>query len=756
MQIRQRITVSGIVQGVGFRPHVYRLAHRYALTGNVKNTVAGVIIEAQGTKSALAEFCASLSAEAPPLAKIGSVRVEALECQLEPEFVILGSDSKEPANTLIAPDSATCTDCLSELLDPGDRRYGYAFTNCTNCGPRFTILRHIPYDRKNTSMAVFPMCPLCQAEYDDPLSRRFHAQPNACWDCGPQLSLFDATGELVPGNSITVAANLLKAGRVLAIKGLGGFHLSADATNADAVTTLRQRKHRFEKPLAVMVADIAGAEKICLVTDADRALLRSPECPIVLMRAREDSGLADSIAPRNPDLGVFLPYTPVQHLLFAAGGLRALVMTSANLSEEPICIDNAEAMERLSGIADFILMHNREILLRCDDSLVRTSTGRLEILRRSRGFVPVPIALDQERPSVLAVGGELKNAICITKGKHAFLGQHVGDLENLSAYNFFQESITHLEGILEIQPTAIAYDLHPGYLSTQWALEQKNLPKVAVQHHHAHIASCMAENHLTGPVIGVVLDGTGYGSDGQVWGGEILVADFNGFRRAAHIEYVPLPGGAQAIREPWRMAVSHLVHAGGDALERALPYFAEIPLQQIELVERMVRQGINSPMTSSCGRLFDAVAALGGVRSRVNFEAQAAMELEACCLGDASLGEYGFAIHEGECYQIGTAQLFDEILRDRRAGVPPEVISTRFHRGLVSVLAKVVARIAADTGIYQVCVSGGCFLNRPLLMGLDSALKSLKIEVFMNSVVPCGDGGISLGQAVITASGREA
>jgi hydrogenase maturation protein HypF len=751
MKIRQRISVSGIVQGVGFRPHVYRLAHRYALTGNVKNTVAGVIIEAQGTEPALASFCAGLSAEAPPLAKIGSVRVEALECQPETEFVILGSDSNEPANTLIAPDSATCADCLCELLDPCDRRYGYAFTNCTNCGPRFTILRHIPYDRKNTSMVVFPMCPLCQAEYDDPLSRRFHAQPNACWDCGPQLTLLDADGLRVEGNPIAIAVELLKTGRVLAIKGLGGFHLSVDASNAAAVDVLRERKHRFEKPLAVMVPDLEQAEKLCEVSDADRALLQSPECPIVLMRARADSRLADSIAPRNPDLGIFLPYTPVQHLIFAEGGFHALVMTSANLSEEPICIDNAEAIERLNGIADFFLIHNREILLRCDDSLARTSTGCVEILRRSRGFVPVPIALDRERPSVLAVGGELKNAICLTKGKDAFLGQHVGDLENLSAYNFFQESIRHLEGILEIIPTAIAYDLHPGYLSTQWALEQKGIPKIAVQHHHAHVASCMAENHLAGQVIGVVLDGTGYGSDGQVWGGEVLVADFGGFCRAAHIEYVPLPGGSQAIREPWRMAVAHLINAGGDALERARPYLAEIPQAQVELVERMVRQGINSPLTSSCGRLFDAVAALAGVRSRVNFEAQAAMELEACCLEDESIGEYGFSIREGDCYQIGTAQLLDEILQDRLKGRLPDVISTRFHRGLVSVLAGVVARIAEDTGIDKVCFSGGCFLNRPLLLGLDRRLKEAGIETYRHSEVPCGDGGISLGQAVIAA-----
>lgn len=751
MQARKRISVSGIVQGVGFRPHVYRLAHRYGLTGHVRNTVSGVAIEVQGPDATLGSFLKSLESEAPPLARITSLSVEEVQCLPDTDFTILNSNSGEHADTLIAPDIATCADCLRELLDPFDRRYGYPFINCTNCGPRFTILRRIPYDRPNTSMSAFKMCPACQAEYDDPLDRRFHAQPNACWDCGPQLGLLDAEGNAVAGDPLDRAIEFLKEGRILAIKGLGGFHLSVDATNTVSVERLRQRKKRFEKPLAVMVTDVRHSEAFCVVNAADRVLLESPQRPIVLMRARNGSGLPEAIAPRNPDFGIFLPYTPVQHLLFARADFAALVMTSANLSEEPICIENDEAVERLRGIADYFLVHNRDILLRCDDSLVRNVQERTSILRRSRGFVPVPIALGRELPAVLAVGGELKNAVCLTKGKHAFLGQHIGDLENLAAYNFFQESITHLRDILELDPSIIAHDLHPGYLSTQWALQQRPVKTIAVQHHHAHIASCMAENHLSDPVIGVALDGTGYGTDGQVWGGEIMIADFEGFRRVAHLEYVPMPGGAQAIREPWRMAVAYLSHAGGNCLEEGLPFLGSIPANQVEVIRRMAEQRIRSPLTSSCGRLFDAVAALIGLRTKVNFEAQAAIELEALCQNGMEDSEYRFAIKEGECFEIGTVSLFAQILHDLDHGVSRETISGRFHRGLISTLANLIHRLSLDTGIQDVCLSGGCFLNAHLAAGLDSLLRTYGLQVYQQSQVPCGDGGLSLGQAVIGA-----
>jgi hydrogenase maturation protein HypF len=501
-----------------------------------------------------------------------------------------------------------------------------------------------------------------------------------------------------------------------------------------------------------MVPDARSAAALCIVHEGDNALLESPARPIVLMRARRGTALPDAIAPGNADLGIFLPYTPMHHLIFARGRFAALVMTSANLSEEPICIDNDEARERLRGIADSFLVHNREILLRCDDSLVRTINGHTAVLRRSRGFVPVPVALQCEARAVLAVGGELKNAVCITKGSNAFVGQHIGDLENLAAYNFFQESVAHLEGILQWKPRVIAHDLHPGYLSTQWALQQKDVETVAVQHHHAHIASCMAENHLTGPVIGVVLDGTGYGTDGHVWGGEILVADFHGFRRAAHLAYVPMPGGAQAIAEPWRMAVTHLLHAGEDCFKVGRG-FLDVPSSRVDLVRDIAVKGIRSPLTSSCGRLFDAVAALIGLRTKANYEAQAAMELEACCGDGLEDGAYPFRIKEGECLEVGTGPLFERIVEDLSKGISRETISTRFHAGLIATLAQTVQRISLETGIRDVCFSGGCFLNARIAVGLSRLLRAQDLQVHMHSQVPCGDGGLSLGQASIASHG---
>jgi hydrogenase maturation protein HypF len=749
MQARKRISVSGIVQGVGFRPHVYRLAYRYGLSGHVRNTVAGVTIEVQGPDDTLGRFLRSLETEAPPLARIAALSVEEVACLPDTDFTIHRSEAGEHADTLIAPDIATCADCLHELLDPADRRCGYPFINCTNCGPRFTILKRIPYDRPNTSMAAFGMCAQCQAEYDDPFSRRFHAQPNACWNCGPQLAFLDAEGNAVGGDPLAQTIDFLKAGWIIAIKGLGGFHLCVDATQVAAVEELRRRKRRFEKPLAVMVPDVAQADSLCVASEADRALLESPQRPIVLMRARSCSGLPESIAPRSPDLGIFLPYTPIQHLLFARGSFAALVMTSGNLCEEPICIENDEAIDRLRGIADYFLCHDREILLRCDDSVVRNFQGRTTMLRRSRGFVPVPVTIERGLPGVLAVGGELKSAVCMTKGEHAFVGQHIGDLESLAAYQFFQESIAHLENILEWKPSLIAHDLHPGYLSTQWATQQQDVRTIPVQHHHAHIASCMAENQLAGRVIGVALDGTGYGTDGQIWGGEILIADFRGFERAAHLNYVPMPGGAQAIREPWRMAVAYLDHAGGNCLEEGLPFLGSIPASHLETVRRMTVQRIRSPLTSSCGRLFDGVAALIGLRTEVSFEAQAAIELEACCQDRMEGGEYCFSVKEGECREIGTASLFEQILADLKHGVSQATISRRFHQGLLSTLADVIHRISLSTGIQDVCLSGGCFLNTHLTVGLDRLLRTEGLRVYTQSQVPCGDGGLSLGQAAI-------
>jgi hydrogenase maturation protein HypF len=754
MEVRRQIQVSGIVQGVGFRPYVYRLAVEHQLTGNIVNTSSGVTIEVQGQREAVEDFVVRLPQEAPPLARVMQVAVVERPCNGDREFRILASRKGEATRTLISPDVAVCDDCLRELLDPTNRRYRYPFINCTNCGPRFTIVRNIPYDRQWTSMAVFSMCPACQKEYDDPWNRRFHAQPNACWDCGPRLELWDRKGRKVEGRDPVVdAVAALRRGLVVAVKGLGGFHLAVDATNVAAVAELRRRKGRVEKPLAIMVGDLATAERWCEVDDAARRALQSVERPIVLLPRKAPGGVVEEVAPDNRYLGVFLPYTPVHHLLFEEGQFRALVMTSGNLSEEPIAIENEEARARLQDLADYFLVHNRDILLRCDDSVVRESGGRLHQVRRSRGYVPMPVLLNEDMPPILAVGGELKNTICLTKGRHAFLSQHIGDLENLESYKFFEEAAAHLRKILEIRPEMIAYDLHPDYFSTRWALRQDGVPRIGVQHHHAHIASCMAENHLDGKVIGFALDGTGYGTDGRIWGGEVLVADYEDFQRAAHFEYVPMPGGAAAVHEPWRMAVSYLVHHfGRGVLKEKLALLREADPRKINNLARMIEGGVNSPLTSSCGRLFDAVAALVGIRQRVSYEAQAAIELEMMAENFGSDGAYPLdVLPEGEGWIIGTRPLFEGLIADLEQGEPVETISRRFHNGLIEVFVRVAKLVREETSLNRVCLSGGVFHNVYLVENLSARLVSGGFEVFTHSEVPAGDGGLSLGQALIAA-----
>jgi len=753
MMVRKAIEVSGIVQGVGFRPYIYRLAGERQLAGSVCNTAAGVSIEVQGPPDSVDDFLLRLPAEAPPLARIIGITVREIPCNGDLDFRIVSTHRGEAVSTLISPDVAVCADCLREMLDPADRRYRYPFLNCTNCGPRFTIVRNIPYDRPLTSMAVFRMCPVCQTEYDDPRNRRFHAQPNACWTCGPQLELWNLEGNRVEvADPIAETVVRLQRGDVVAIKGLGGFHLACDATNADAVRTLRESKRRVEKPFAVMVPDVGAAERFCEVDEAARALLLSPQRPIVLLRRREGAAIADEVAPFNRYLGVFLPYTPLHHLLFAEGQFAALVMTSANMSEEPICIANDEAVRRLQKLADCFLVHNRDILLRCDDSVTRFSGGRSRQLRRSRGFVPVPVFLSEDVPSVLAVGGELKSTICLTKGRHAFLSQHIGDLENAESFGFFEEAIEHLQSILEITPGAIAYDLHPNYFSTRWALAQSGLPQIGVQHHHAHIASCMAENHLDGRVIGIALDGTGYGTDGRIWGGEVLLADYSGFERAAHLAYVPLPGGEAAIREPWRMAVAYLVRHFGRDFVRDQPALSSISRQKLDFLFRMMEQGINSPVTSSCGRLFDAVAALAGVRHQVNYEAQAAIELEMAIGNSTDQSSYPFElVPDGDGWVIDTRGLFESLLHDLGRNVPIADVSRRFHNGLAEVLAEVARCLRERSGLERVCLSGGTFQNVYLFERLCERLGKDSFQVFSQSEVPAGDGGLSLGQALIAA-----
>jgi hydrogenase maturation protein HypF len=764
MTVRKQIRVSGIVQGVGFRPYIYRLAANHGLAGHISNTAAGVTIEVQGESQAVEGFLDSMPRQAPPLARITDVRVAAIASNGDRHFHILASEKSAAAQTLIAPDVAVCADCLRELFDRTDRRYGYPFINCTNCGPRFTIVRSLPYDRPSTSMAVFPMCARCQEEYDDPLNRRFHAQPNACWECGPRMELWDHQRLISRDNPIPIcftprslvkAGEHLRAGAILAVKGLGGFHLAVDATNAAAVRRLRERKHRFEKPLAVMVPNLEAAHELTFIEKANEDVLLAPPHPITLLERKPACAVAPEVAPGHRELGIFLPYTPLHHLLFAESKLQALVMTSGNLSEEPIAIDNDEARARLSGIADFFFMHNREILLRCDDSVVRPVAGRVRHLRRSRGFVPVPVSLKQDLPPALAVGGELKNTICILKGHDAFLSQHIGDLENAESYAFFQEVIEHLQKILEVQPRILAYDLHPDYLSTKWALQQKGLRLVGIQHHHAHIASCMAENGLTekaGRVIGLALDGTGYGADGRIWGGEVLIADYCDFERAAHFKYVPMPGGEAAIREPWRMALSYLWQRfGREAATLPLPLVRDIPEKKIENLMRMIERGICTPLTSSCGRLFDAVAALVGLRHRVNCEAQAAIELELC--RDAGeCGTYAFSvIEEGGICQIDAGPVIAAVVEDVIRQVSGGVISQRFHNAVSNVLIAVTARLRQRTGLNRVCLSGGTFQNVYLATELERRLREKGFEVFTHSEVPANDGGLSFGQAMIAA-----
>ena len=760
IEVRRQIEVSGIVQGVGFRPYIYRLATSRKLKGTIRNTSAGVTMEIQGPAETVEDFTARLPAEAPPLARITNLTIHDVACNGDRDFRIIHSHEGEEIRTLISPDVAICADCLREMFDAKDRRYRYPFINCTNCGPRFTIIRDIPYDRPSTSMAAFPMCAACLAEYENPLNRRFHAQPNACWECGPRVELWDQSGRKIDcSDPVVEAASALRSGLVVAVKGLGGFHLAVDATNPAAVALLRQRKRRVEKPFAVMVPDLRAAGEICELEDAARMVLESIQRPIVLLPRKSPSRISDEVAPFNRYLGIFLPYTPLHYLLLAEGKFKALVMTSGNLSEEPIAIDNREAADRLRGLADCFLVHNRDILLRCDDSVVRVAGGVTRHLRRSRGFVPVPVFLkdDQTRkdgPSVLAVGGELKNTICLTKGRHAFLSQHVGDLENVESYGFFHEAIEHLERILEIRPQIIAYDLHPDYFSTRWALEQSGVELVGVQHHHAHIASCMAENHLDGRVIGFALDGTGYGTDGKIWGGEVLLAGYEDFERAAHFEYVPLPGGAAAIREPWRMAVSYLAqHFGREFLNVDIPFVRQLDRRKVEFLLRMMEQGVNSPLTSSCGRLFDAVAALAGIRQQVNYEAQAAIELEMAMTVSEQDRAYPMRLlPDGEHWIISTRPLFEALLDDLGRSLPIGAISRRFHDGLVECFVDLATLLREKTAMDRVCLSGGTFHNIYFSQRLEARLFEAGFQVFTQKEVPSGDGGLSLGQALVAAA----
>jgi hydrogenase maturation protein HypF len=779
---RKQISVSGVVQGVGFRPFVYRLAHDHGLTGWVLNHSGGVEIEVEGSPAALDAFVHDLTGQAPPLARIVAVQVSDAPPNGYHRFEIRHSVAEKGRYQLISPDIATCADCLRELLDPEDRRHRYPFTNCTNCGPRFTIIRDIPYDRPLTTMQPFAMCVECQQEYDNPLDRRFHAQPNACPVCGPHVWLEGSGASALHlaerDEAVRLAGQMLLEGKVLALKGLGGFHLACDATSVEAVQLLRTRKGRPAKPLAVMMATLEDVRRHCHVSDEEGELLLSQQCPIVLLRWREDSTVVREVAPNNLYLGVMLPYTPLHHILLR-DVRHPLVMTSGNLSEEPIAQDNDEALRRLGPLADAFLMHNRDIYARYDDSVwfspfspFPPSSSTLHLpqpLRRSRGYAPFPIRVPFKTRQILAVGAELKNTFCLTRDDFAFLSQHVGDMENLETLEHFETSIELYKHLFRLEPELVACDLHPDYFSTKYAARNAQYAiRLPIQHHQAHIAACLVDNGWPGdggPVIGVAWDGTGYGLDGTIWGGEFFVGDYSGFQRAAHLETLPMPGGDTAIRYPWRLALAYVYALTGrlPALHRRSGKVDQMPSdREMQIVQQQVDRRLNTPLTSAAGRLFDAVAALIGIRYEVTYEAQAAIEMEMLATRwqatspSASGGSktrpptYPFDVETGDDGDVIRLQgLIEAIEGDLAEGVSQAEIAWRFHQAMSAMIASVCQRIAARTGVWTVALSGGCFQNRLLLALAVPRLERDGFRVLLHRQVPCNDGGISLGQAAL-------
>ncbi|MCJ7606051.1 MAG: carbamoyltransferase HypF [Dehalococcoidales bacterium] len=753
-----RISVRGVVQGVGFRPFVYQLATRHNLRGWVCNTSEAVRIEVEGIPKDIDAFISGLKTEAPPLSRIESLEVTAGDPAGYDSFEIRDSVAEAGKYQLVSPDIATCTDCRREIFDPADRRYRYPFTNCTNCGPRFTIITDIPYDRPNTTMLKFGMCPDCRREYENPLDRRFHAQPNACPACGPKLELLDTQGKAVPCDDILrTTSELLKNGQIIAVKGLGGFLLACDATNEAAVNRLRERKNRPAKPFAVMLASIDEVNRHCTVSQQEIDLLQSPGSPIVLVPWQREAGIVAAIAPNLNYLGVMLPYTPLHHLLLVETGLP-LVMTSGNLSEEPIARDNDEAVRRLNGIADYFLVHDRDIYSRYDDSVMTVERGEPRYARRARGSAPYPIKLPVPARQILACGAEEKNAFCLTKDNYAFVSQHIGDMENLETLEHFTDTIELYKKLFRVEPELIAGDMHPEYLPTKYAkeqAEQTGLPFVPVQHHHAHIASCLADNGISDRVIGVSFDGTGYGTDGHIWGGEFLVADYAGFTRAAHLEYLPLPGGAQAIRKPYRAALGYLTALGIDS---RLPFLHDISDEERDIILHQLERGLNTPLPSSMGRLFDVVAAIIGVRGIIQYEAQAAIDLETVATAAPDeKGTYPFATDTGDGITvIRVRDLLAAVIDDLQAGISQPVIAARFHETIASMISSLCQSISTQTGLTGVALSGGVFQNRLLTRKTVRKLESAGFTVYTHRQVPCNDGGISLGQAVIANAVKEA
>jgi hydrogenase maturation protein HypF len=735
---RVRVRVEGVVQGVGFRPYVHRLAASLGLGGFVLNDERGVVIEAEGPREAVEALLVRLPAEAPPLAVVERVRGEPVPVRGEPGFAIVASDAAGAPDAQVSPDTAVCSDCLAELVDPADRRFRYPFINCTNCGPRFTIVRGVPYDRPLTTMAGFEMCAACAAEYHDPADRRFHAQPNACPECGPRVRLVPAAADDVVAltaapDAVARAATALRGGAILAVKGVGGFHLACLAADEEAVAALRARKHREEKPFALMAGDLDAARALVVLDASGEAALSGRERPIVIAPRRPGARVAAAVAPRSRELGVMLPYSPLHHLLLAGVG-EPLVMTSGNVSDEPIAYRDDDARERLDGIADAFLLHDRPIHTRTDDSVVRGPV----ILRRSRGYVPGVLRLPvPARRDVLACGAELKSTFCLARGERAWVGHHVGDLKNAETLRSFEEGVAHFERLFAVAPAVVAHDLHPDYLSTTYALAREDCEPVAVQHHHAHLAACLAEHGEHGPAVGAIFDGVGLGTDGTVWGGELLVGDLRGFERAGHLRPVRQPGGDRAAREPWRMACAWLLEAG------AVKPLPGVDPERWHAVSQLVRTGVSAPVTTSAGRLFDAVAALCGLRLEVTYEGQAAMELEAA----ADPGErraYPLPFRDGV---LDARETIAAVAAD---DAPVGIVAARFHNALADATAAACAQIAADRGLDTVVLSGGVFQNRLLLERTRERLTGLRVLVPRR--LPPNDGGIAYGQAAVAAA----
>ncbi|MEU7034633.1 carbamoyltransferase HypF [Streptomyces sp. NPDC046237] len=770
---RSRVVVRGVVQGVGFRPYVYALATGLRLSGHVTNTADGVVAEVEGDPADVAAFCARLAPDAPPLARVESVEAAEVAASGGRGFTIVPSRQGGAVRTLVPPDTATCDDCLAELANPADRRYLHPFVTCTHCGPRFTIVTGLPYDRVHTTMAGFPMCPDCAREYGDPADRRFHAQPVACPACGPRLRLVtaDAWSAAEAGaDPVAAARRMLAAGAILAVKGLGGYHLACDATNPDAVAELRRRKARGDKPFAMMAADLADVEPLVHIGPLERELLVGSVRPVVLLRRRDaprprlGAAPAKAVAPGSPDLGFMLPYTPVHHLLLGLGapdqqGPRLLVMTSGNLSGEPIVTDDAEALTRLAGLADAWLLHDRPIHVPCDDSVVRVCDGEQLTLRRSRGYAPLPVTLPVEVAPALAVGGDLKNTFCLGEGRQAWLSAHIGDMDDLATQLALASAERQLESVTGVRPRLLAADRHPAYRSTRWARSHAaGRPVVPVQHHHAHVAAAMAENGLDGtrPVIGVAFDGTGYGLDGAVWGGEFLVADYAGFSRFAHLAYVPLPGGDAAVRRPYRMALAHL-RAAGLAAEPALPCTRACPVEELPVLARQLTRGLNCVPTSSMGRLFDAVSSLAGICHHAGYEAQAAIELEAAALREPAVAEDGRYVFRLGSRRAGApltadpAPLLAAVAEDVLGGTSAAVVAARFHRAVARLVRTVCAAARSETGVETVALTGGVFANTVLSSACAHGLREDGFTVLRHRRIPPNDGGLALGQLVVAA-----